>query len=109
MGCIVDRSDENNDVFINFMQRSSTGLLSWPAAVHKNACWVPFQNIICCVSVPEPQGQNARFYKFAGQDTALIQKTLPSFFMRCCFVSNITSSYHLHELSTYLFINKKHY
>ena len=35
--------------------------------------------IICCVSAPEPQGQSARFYKLAPQDTALIQKTLPSF------------------------------
>ena len=79
IGCIVERSDENDDVFINFMQHSKTGLLSWPASVRKNACWVPFQNIVCLVSAPELQGQSARFYRLAAEDAALIQKKLPLF------------------------------
>ena len=39
------------------------------------------------------------------QDTQLIQESIAIIFMSC-FVTNITSSYHLHELSTSLFINK---
>ena len=35
---------------------------SWPKSDKRRACWVPFQNIICCISAPEPQGQSARFY-----------------------------------------------
>ena len=76
---IVERSDENDDVFMNFMQHSKTGLLSWPASVRKNACWVPLQNIVCLVSAPELQGQSARFYTLAAEDAALIQKKLPLF------------------------------
>ena len=36
------RSDENNDVFINFMHLSDTGLFSWPVSIHKNNCWAVF-------------------------------------------------------------------
>lgn len=79
VGCIVERSDENCDVFVNFMTWSKARLLSWPASVRQNVCWVPFQNIMCTVSAPELQGYSARFYKLADHDTELIQKKLPSF------------------------------
>ena len=75
VGCIVDRSDETCDVFVNFMKHSKTGLLSWPPSVRQNTCWVPFQNIICIVSAPELQGQSTRFYKLADHDTESFRRS----------------------------------
>ena len=79
VGSIAECSDEYCDVFVNFMNQANTGLLSWPTSARKNACWVPFQNVICLVSAPEPQGQSARFYKLSPGDTELVLKKLPSF------------------------------
>ena len=56
IGMIVDRSDENSDVLVKFMRCKSL-YLSWNQD-HGNQCWIPFQDILCTISVPEMQGQS---------------------------------------------------
>lgn len=46
IGNIVERSEEHQDVLVNFMRRSELNL-SWPRK--KDECWVPFQNILVVV------------------------------------------------------------
>ena len=66
IGNIVERSDSNRDVLINFMQRKEQIRLSWPQ--HEDKCWVPFQHILCTISVPLVDGLSARQYMLAKQD-----------------------------------------
>ena len=41
--CIVDKSNEEGDVNVNFMKRNAQGRLSWPLIMRGHACcWVPF-------------------------------------------------------------------
>jgi hypothetical protein len=66
IGNIVERSDSNSDVLINFMQRKDQNRLSWPQ--HEDKCWVPFQHILCTIGVPLADGISARQYRIAMQD-----------------------------------------
>ena len=65
IGHIIERSDANNDVKINFMRRTDKRL-SWPTRPDK--CWVPFQHILCSIAAPEVEGTSARQYKLSQHD-----------------------------------------
>ena len=67
MGCIVDRSDEEGDVNVNFMKQNAQGRLSWPLIMRGYACWVPFDNVLCIVNAPEFH-KSARFYELNAED-----------------------------------------
>ena len=67
IGCIVDRSDEEGDVNVNFMKRNAQGRLSWPLIMRGHACWVPFDNVLCIVNAPDVH-KSARFYKLNAED-----------------------------------------
>ena len=66
IGNIVERSDSNSDVLINFMQRKDQNRLSWPR--HEDKCWVPFQHILCTIGVPLADGTSARQYRIVMKD-----------------------------------------
>ena len=66
IGHIIERSDANNDVEINFMRRSDNKRMSWPT--RRDKCWVPFQHILCSISAPEVEGISARQYKLSLHD-----------------------------------------
>ena len=76
VGCIVDRSESDCDVYISLMEKKDNGQFSWPDQTRKNECWIPFQNIVCLISAPELKGQSARLYKLSEQDTAQIKSIL---------------------------------
>lgn len=78
---VVERSEENNDVYVKFMKRSQNTALSWPQD-RRNECWVPFQDILCTVSVPELQGHGGRQYKLSRTDYDRINALLPTFLSR---------------------------
>ena len=63
---IIERSDANGDVQINFMRRTDNTRLSWPTRPDK--CWVPFQHILCSIASPEVEGTSARQYKLSKRD-----------------------------------------
>lgn len=73
---IVERSDEQEDVFVKFMKRVNT-TLSWPAESRQHSCWVPFQHIICQINAPEIQGHSARQYRLSTADEERIHSLLP--------------------------------
>lgn len=79
IGTIIERSDEQNDVFVKFMKRAkTTNALSWPQDSH-NECWVPFQDIISIINAPEVQGHGGRQYRITYEDLNNIQAKLPAF------------------------------
>jgi hypothetical protein len=79
IGTIVERSEEQNDVFVKFMKRAkNSNALSWPKDSH-NECWVPFQDIISLISAPEMQGHGGRQYRITNEDFNNIQTKLPAF------------------------------
>ena len=45
IGNIVERSDANKDLLINFMERKEDTRLSWPRKADK--CWVPYLFFMC--------------------------------------------------------------
>lgn len=71
IGIIVEKSEECRDVYVKFMRRSNAVMLVWPQD-HGNECWIPFQDILCIISSPEPQGYRARQYKLKSTDYDLI-------------------------------------
>ena len=74
VGSIVEWSDEHNDVLVDFMRRSATGLFPWPAHTRKDRCWVPFQYVICIIIAPELHGQSAPSYNLNSEDVNQIQE-----------------------------------
>lgn len=79
VGIIDERSDENNDVHVKFMNKSKRiGTLSWPSD-HRNECYVPIQDIICTISAPEMQGHGGRQYNLSSKDNDCIMALLPNF------------------------------
>ncbi|KAJ8027064.1 hypothetical protein HOLleu_32098 [Holothuria leucospilota] len=46
IGNIVERSEDNSDVYVKFMKRSQNNPLSWPQGL-QDECWVPFQDVLC--------------------------------------------------------------
>jgi hypothetical protein len=80
VGTIDERSDENNDVHVKFMNRSKrSGALSWPTDDSRNECYIPVQDIICTISAPEMQGHGGRQYKLSSLDYDRIMALLPKF------------------------------
>ena len=71
IGIIMKRSEEENDVYVKFMKRNSNDVLSWPQNTN-DECWIPFQNVLCFISAPEPQGHSGRNYRISSSDKDLI-------------------------------------
>lgn len=65
IGCVTERSDQHEDVFVKFMQRTSANILSWPRREDK--CWIPYTHVLCCLSAPLPSGSSARQYRYDEQ------------------------------------------
>ena len=72
IGVIHERCEEENDVYVKFMKKSSGEVLSWPQNV-TDECWIPFQDILCIVEAPKPQGHSVRNYKLLSSDMDLIR------------------------------------
>ena len=66
IGNIVERSDANKDLLINFMEQKEDTRLSWPRKADK--CWVPFLHVLCTVDVPLAEGTSARQYRLSAKD-----------------------------------------
>jgi hypothetical protein len=66
IGNVVERSQENKDLLINFMERREDVRLIWPHKADK--CWVPFIHMLCRVAVPLAEGSTARQYRLSQQD-----------------------------------------
>ncbi len=79
VGCVLEFSDEHQDINVDFMKRSRTGLLNWPSESRRDRCWVPLQHVLCLISAPELQGQSARFYKLSPSDDNRIQQSFSKF------------------------------
>ena len=72
IGVIHERCEEENDVYVKFMKKSSGEVLSWPQNV-TDECWIPFQDILCIVEAPKPQGHSVQNYKLLSSDMDLIR------------------------------------
>ena len=66
VGCILERSDEHQDIMVNFMHRSGPVKLLWPAK--RDECNVPFNHVLCSVPVPMSLASSGRYYMME-QDT----------------------------------------
>jgi len=66
IGNIVERSDANKDLLINFMERKEDTRLPTPRKADK--CWVPFLHVLCTVDVPLAEGTSARQYRLSAID-----------------------------------------
>lgn len=71
IGIISERCEEENDAYVRFMKRDPRDVLSWPQNTN-DECWIPFQDILCIVDAPEPQGHSGRNYKISSSDMNLI-------------------------------------
>ena len=74
IACIYDEEwyvEECRDVYVKFMKRFNELMLLWPQG-YGNECWIPFEDIICIISSPEPQGSRARQFKIKSTDYDLI-------------------------------------
>ena len=71
VGLITETSEECRDVYVKFMKRFNELMLLWPQG-YGNECWIPFEDIICITSSPEPQGSRARQFKIKSTDYDLI-------------------------------------
>lgn len=71
LGNIIERSDTNHDVLVNFMQKQESNRLSWP--LHQDSCWIPFLHILCMVSVPEMVSASARQYQISDNEYERIE------------------------------------
>lgn len=61
IGMIKERSDQNGDVLVIFMKRNGLSL-NWFEDQSTNQCWVPFNQIICVVDVPNLEGRRGNQY-----------------------------------------------
>jgi len=66
IGNIVDRSDSNHDVLVNFMLQKDNKRFAWPS--REDRCWIPFLHVLCNISSPEVEGASARQYKICEKD-----------------------------------------
>ena len=61
---IKERSDQNGDVLVIFMKQNGISL-NWFEDQSTNQCWVPFNQIICVVDVPNLEGRRGNQYILA--------------------------------------------
>ena len=55
----MDRCKENGGVKVEYTRRNRL-CLSWYG--HENQCWVPFQDVLCTITVPHFQGRSGQQY-----------------------------------------------
>jgi len=72
VGCITERSDEQKDILVKFMNKTRSNLLTWPR--RDDICWVPFTNVLCCLPPPALCGSRARQYKYDDTQFTTCQK-----------------------------------
>jgi hypothetical protein len=72
VGCITERSDEQKDILVKFMNKTRSNLLTWPR--RDDICWVPFTNVLCCLPPPALCGSSARQYKYDDTQFTTCQK-----------------------------------
>ena len=68
IGNIMQRNDEKQDVYVNFMKEHRGNKFSWPSENLKDQCWVPFQHILCHVEAPVIVDASGRRYKLTETD-----------------------------------------
>lgn len=76
VGNIVDRSIDNEDIYVDFMKQSSAGVLTWPTEARRDKCWIPLHHIICVIGAPKMQGRSARCYTLDPIDRERIQQKI---------------------------------
>ena len=62
IGCIMERSDEHEDIMVRFMSRARENTFFWPQ--RDDVCWLPFTNVICRLPPPTLSGSSARQYRY---------------------------------------------
>ena len=67
IGFVVDICNKNQDINVKFMQRNKLNL-KWINNARSSQCWVPFDKIICQISVPLIKSISARDYILASND-----------------------------------------
>ena len=53
------------------MRRFNDVMLMWPID-YGNECWIPYHDILCTITPPEPQGLRARQYKLKSNEYDII-------------------------------------
>ena len=76
IGCIIERSDEDQDILVKFMNKSRTNILTWPR--RDDTCWVPITNLLCFLSPPMMYGSSARQYRYDEADFVKCTKLFQS-------------------------------
>ena len=72
IGEIVDIDEDEQDVEINFMEKSKE-LYRWPRREDK--IWVSFSNVLCVINRPAPCGKSQRNYRIDESDIERIRNT----------------------------------
>ena len=63
IGNIIQRNDDEQDVYISFMNPGRGNTFEWPPENRKDQCWVPFQHILYTVETPSVADNSGRRYK----------------------------------------------
>jgi len=72
IGLITERSDEQKDILVKFMSRTRGNMFLWPR--RDDICWVPFTNVLCCMSAPTLCGSTARQYSYSDEQVLKCDK-----------------------------------
>ena len=78
IGYITERSEENQDVEVQYMNRKDT-TVSWPVDTRRERSWIPLHDVIMLIEAPLLQGQTGRMYKTVEADYIRIRSLLPNF------------------------------
>ncbi|XP_013401704.1 uncharacterized protein LOC106167464 [Lingula anatina] len=70
IGKVLQNDREENELEISFMEKTKDNY-KWPTS--PDIIWVPYENILCKVSDPEPSGKTKRMFKFSKQDVRLVE------------------------------------
>ena len=78
VGCIMERSEDQQDVKIEFMNRKDK-TVSWPVDTRRERSWIPFHDVILLIEPPLLQGHTGRMYRIVEADYVKITSLLPNF------------------------------
>ena len=71
LGNVIEASEENQDIRVNFMKRSiSANTFTWPQ--REDICWVPVTHILCTISSLKVQSAAGRCYDISKMEQQTI-------------------------------------
>jgi hypothetical protein len=79
LGNIIERNDDENDYFVNFMKKKGNNKFSWPIEEKPDQCWVPFSHVLMDVEVPIMTGRSGRDYKISDDEFTKIENLFRNF------------------------------